>query len=291
MILNDSSKVIDFTPQQLPEDELDSLCIPNRFKRIRPYIVKIDGKYYFYKNVNEEAMINELIGSYLSKIIGLDAVDYIIGLCDGKLVAVSEVFYRNGYRYEIPREYYGYYPDNIVTKLKWYVFDTLPRFLDTPGERIQRFFPDMYFQEASLLKKVDNPCVLESVMKMTALDLKMGQSDRAYHSNMLLRVSDDTVEVEKIYDFERSYSRNFYYPHFKYYENPFLTVRKNALSIIGLTRKYRQLSSCAAILSDIPVYDVIREIEKDNNIEIRDELIPSYLTFDKEANKLLRKIR
>ena len=80
MILNDSSEIIQFSFQNIV-NELEGYIGEDFEPEIRDY-VKINGEYYYAKMVTSREMLNELIGSYYSNLIGLDAVQYKIGIFD-----------------------------------------------------------------------------------------------------------------------------------------------------------------------------------------------------------------
>ena len=73
-ILNDSSNVIPFKIGN-NSSELKEMLNEEFRSDIRDYVI-IDGEYYHAKMVTTREMLNELIGSYYSRLVGLDAVDY-----------------------------------------------------------------------------------------------------------------------------------------------------------------------------------------------------------------------
>lgn len=272
MKLNDSSNVIYFDNIPISKDEVMTFNAPPKMRCDTKKIVKIDGKYYYPKLCTYTTLINELIGTSYCKMIGLDVVDYKIGIAEGLpeyVYALSEVFYQDGYSYFIVDEYYGAKPDD--TK----VYST----------RLDRF----HICETSILDMVHSKSLVDSVMKMTAVDLKMGQIDR-HNYNILLRCADDIVEMEKLYDFGCAYEEGPD-PEYYCYDNPFLIVRKNAISLWSLVKRYPQISESAAILSDAPLYEVLKDIEKRFNVQIEDRDITEHLKKDKRFSRTLRKIR
>lgn len=97
MILNKNSDIINFDLKNIPIKEMESINIPYYLKpRMIMGVVKIDGEYYYAKSINDKKMLNELIGTYLSKYIGLDTVDYKIGIYNGSMYALSKLFYEEG---------------------------------------------------------------------------------------------------------------------------------------------------------------------------------------------------
>ncbi len=102
MIITGRSKVISFEHHDIEEQDLSSSYIPDSFCFINSHLTKIGKTVYYYKSATTKSMINELIGSYLAKRIGLDSVDYEIGRreSDKALFALSKVFYEEGYQYQ-----------------------------------------------------------------------------------------------------------------------------------------------------------------------------------------------
>ncbi len=272
MIVNSSSQIIHFKNVVLPENEQTMLSFPSYDKHFGHNIVKIDDKYYYAKIVRPQDMINELIGAYYAKLMGLDTVDYLIGKADNSeehyYHALSEYFYKPGYDYFITPSYYGRKPNDTKVYSK----------------KLDRFF----VAETSVLDLVDEPELVRDVLKMTALDIKTGQIDR-HENNVILRYRDGLVEMEKLFDYGCAYGTPPY-PEGYYYDNPFLIVRKNTISLWGLATKYPQISECAAMICDIPLYDVLKCIEERFNIKIEDDDIVGYMRHDKMNSRLLRKV-
>ncbi len=272
MIVNDSSKIIHFDNVVLPETEQDILSFPSYDKHVGHSVVKVDGKYYYAKIVRTQDMINELIGTYYAKLIGLDTVDYLIGKANDSdncyYHALSEYFYKPGFDYFIVPNYYHKKPDDTRVY----------------SEKLDRFF----VTETSVLDLVDNPKLVRDVLKMTALDIKTGQIDR-HENNVILRCNDGLVEMEKLFDYGCAYG-NPPYPEGYYYDNPFLIVRKNTVSLWKLATKYPQISECAAMICDVPLYDVLKSIEERFNIKIEDRDIVGYIRQDKNNSRILRKV-
>ena len=276
MKLNDSSNVIQFEPTSISIEELKNIGIQQHFEDMKKHVVKIDGKYYYSKICRSRDMVSELIGTYLCDLVGLDVVDYLIGQTgtgepSNYYYALSEIFYKKGYFYSTTQDYFEMRPDDE----KVY------------SQKMDRFF----ICDTCVLDQIDNPELINSVMKMTAVDIKMGQIDRHNYNVMLRLTMNGKAEMEKLFDFGGAYEDDPPYPEYYCYDNPFLIVRKNTISIMRLVKKYPQIRESAAILRDVPLYDVIKEIEKRFNIKIEDKDIPSYLKMDKQFNRVLRKIR
>lgn len=276
MKTNDSSNIMFFEQKSIPSKELKRIGVTRDIHDMEKHVVKIDGKYYYSKECANKELINELIGTYLCELVGLDVVDYRIGRltnCDYSdcYYALSEIFYRNNYFYVTARDYFDMIPDDTRVY----------------SENIDRLFNC----ETSVLDQVDNYDLVKSVLKMSAVDMKMGQIDRHNYNVMLRLAMNGKVEMEKLFDFGCSYDDDPPYPEFHCYDNPFLIVRKNFISLNRLANRYPQIIKYASLLSDIPLYDVLKEIEKRFHILIEDRDIPGYMNMDKDYNKVLRRIR
>ncbi len=273
MLVNDSSEVIYFDNRQIPISEQVSLGFPRNLRHYAHNVVMIDGKYYYAKKCSVNTLINELIGSYYSTLIGLDVVDYRIGKANtdkNSLYALSEIFYKDGYSYTTVENIFGgLRPDD--------------------SKIYSRGLGSLYVCDTSVLSLVNSRQLIDDVLKMSAVDLKTGQVDR-YNYNVILRDNGIEKELEKVFDFGWSYAVDKKDNKSAYY-NPFLVVRRNTISILGLAHRYPQIRESAAILSTTPLYDVLKDIESRFNIRIEDDDITGYLEMDESYSKLLRKVR
>lgn len=272
MLLNDSSEVIQFDNVTIPKTEQLRFNVPRSMRYSTNNIVKIDGKYYYAKRCSASSLIKELIGSYYAQMVGADCVDYLIGKSNTSLsylYVLSEVFWKDGYYYSTPLQTTGMRPDDSVIYKKG--------------------LSSLYVCETSVLDFLNSPLLADSAMKLTAVDIKTGQVDR-FDYNVVLR-RDDSLEMEKIYDFGNSYIEDTGYALHNCYYNPFLIVKRNTISLWGLTHKYPQFRESAATLCEIPLYDALKDIEKRFNISIEDKDIPGCIELDKQYSKYLRKIK
>ena len=269
MILNDSSSVIPFKYGNNSSD-LKEILAEDFYPDIRDIVV-IDGEYYHAKMVTNKEMLNELIGSYYSKLIGLDAVDYKIGILDGQIYALSKMFFKKELSYV-------YVTDYFCPSL---TFSTIKR------ETIEK---RDYFLECGNLQRLNNESAIKSILLMSAVDIKMHQADR--HSyNIILRIVDGVVYIEKVFDFGWAYEVYKDKDTDVFYKNTFLIVKQDVISLGMLADRYPEFRRCSAILSDAPVYDVLREIERINNIKVTDQEFEYYVDRDEEYTKLLKKVR
>lgn len=270
MKLNDSSNVVEFKFEGIGREVKEFL--QEDFQEIWEDIVKIDGEYYHAKEVSVREMLNELIGSYYSNLVGLDAVQYKIGIIGDKMYALSKVFFQKGFTYLYPNKY----------------FDMT---MGSTGNQIEERKKLTFFFEASMLDRLNTQEARDSILKMSAVDLKMNQADRHTY-NIIFRIIDGRVYIEKIFDFGWAYD---IYPTDSYsslyYENPFIIVRKDYVSLSSLAIQHPLFRSSIQRLCEVPVGDVLREIEKANNVTISKEDYKYYRSKDKEYTKILRKVR
>ena len=78
MRLNDSSEVIYFDNEPISVAEQINLGFPRNMRCYARNVVKIGNKYYYAKKCSINTLINELVGSYYSSLIGLDVVDSVV---------------------------------------------------------------------------------------------------------------------------------------------------------------------------------------------------------------------
>ena len=272
MRANDSSEIIYFDNISIPISDQVSLGFPKKMRYYAHNVVVIDGKYYYAKKCTTNTLINELLGTYFSNLIGLDVVDYRIGKTNNDLsylYALSEIFYKDDYTYTTVEDMFASLrPDDTRAYSKG--------------------LGSLYVCDTSILSLINSPQLIDSALKMTAVDLKMGQVDR-YNYNVVLRDNGIEKELEKVFDFGWSYDI-YRDDNIKvFYNNPFILVKKDYVSLSMLASRYPEFGRCAAILSSAPVGDVIRDIEKENNIKVTNEDFKYYVEKDKEYTKVLRK--
>lgn len=273
MIITNSSNVIHFVNRPISRAEQLLFSPPHTMKYAMNNVVKIADKYYYVKRCTDRTLLNELIGSCYSSIIGLDAVDYLIGIDNNNsncLYALSEVFFRDDYDYTTVFDYCLMKPDD--------------------SKLYSRGLSKYYVVETGVLDFFNSPQLTDNVLKMSAIDLKTGQIDRKNY-NVIIRRGIDGIELEKVYDFGLSYQGVDSFHDETYYYNPFLIVRRNTISLWGLVHRYPQLYDSFSILRDVPVYDVIKGIEKRFDIKVEDTTMKDYIEQDTEFTGILRKVK
>ena len=258
-MVNENSKVIKM------ENFYDfDVYIPKEFDDLRANVIESDGKYYLFKYTwDDRIIINELIGSYLAKLIDLEAVDYKIGINNNKKYILSEIFFDNNFDY-----YYPSYVYNAIdeSKLKKKLFIN--------------YIPEEY------------PYIREKLLKLTLLDIKMGQYDRSSYTNIMIKKSivSNYVDLAPIYDFGLSYPIDLDENLLRVYYNPYVILRKNKDSLSLLIDEYPQVKNYIEILRNIEMPSILTTIENKNNISIDNELKSYLIAKDNEYNKILKKL-
>lgn len=267
-MLNEYKKVIDLTGCHVNNaKELFPKNIVGPILNFNLNVYNIDGTLYYGKRIwsrdEEDCLVHELIGSYLSKLIDLEAVDYKIAMGDGYVVILSKLFYDNDFDYE----YVDKYNSNFIIKDtdKLFLIDNIP--------------------SKSPLK--------EKILKLILLDLKMGQYDRCNETNIMLKKSKITnfVDLAPVYDFSFSYPilTSFTADSFLYYTNYYLTIAKNEASLKQFIKQYPESYNTLYILANTMMDKVIKDIEEENELIVGKEIKANILKQDSDYSMLLKK--
>lgn len=273
MVISADSKVLKFRCFENNDDSFDDSFIPDAYSYIISNLTRVDGEVYYYKDVSQYRMLNELIGSYLAKKIQLDSVDYQIGILENEqnnnLYALSKVLFERDYDYLETFDYLG------TTNFKELGY-------------FESLISPFYFCMTRLLNLVDNDKLKEDILKLTVLDLRMGQTDRHTGNLMLKKDSTGMVRLAPVFDYGMSYlvSPDYCYP----YDNPFLIVKKNKLSLRALASKYPEIVDLVEFICKIDVNDVLEEIIHDKQIFVSDRMRYYYQEFDKGYTKKLKQV-
>ncbi len=271
MIITEKSKVypISFSQSFLTEDEISSLYIPKRYTNLIANITRLNGTFYHFKFPSERFMINELIGSYLAKRINLDTVDYEIGLLKESYVALSKIFYEEGYQYFSSKSF-------LANKERSSYISGVSKFT---GLKIGN------------LKSVRGESIFDDILKLTAVDLKMGQCDR-HDGNLQVRIDKvGTISLAPIYDYGCSYMEDRNSVHYRDYVNPFVLVRRNPFHLGRLVRRFPKLWDYIQFLHSISMEEILGDIESQKLINFEDDEIEYYWNKQLEIDGLLDKIK
>ena len=243
----------------------NSLCDPD----IKHHIYNHNGVNFYAKkadeNEDEDMIINELVGSYLAKLINLDAVDYQIGKYDNQLFILSELFYDSEFDYKYSQCYdYSFLFKRIKKKF----------FLDN--------IPEEY------------PYLRDSILKLALLDIKMVQYDRHTNSNIMIKKSKtgEYTDLAPVYDFGLSYPTlaKWNEEAFNVYSNYYISIRRNAKSLKKLLKEYPQMHSTIYKLATVDMNSIFKEIENEKEILINSDIKDHILEHDKNISKVLKKL-
>ncbi len=269
MIITEKSRVIPFHVINPTEEEIKQLHIPEEFIFITPYLTKIGNKIYCYKGLRSTLLINELIGSYLAKKIGLDTVDYEIGKreSDGSLFALSRVFYEEGYQYQ-----------SILAFLAEHQYQNCWQML---GNHFLQVLPAYYNMKT--LRMYRGTPFYDNNLKLIAVDLKMAQHDR-HKANLQIKIDSlGKIDLAPIYDYGRAYSSYFDLS----YANPFAFIRYTVLTLKILFFQYPELREYVEFLRDIPIDDILHGIESEKGILFTEEEYREYRLSQEQNDRLI----
>ena len=273
MLINDSSKVIRIDDLQENIDYSSNTYLPviykdkyNQTKIIRS-VIKVEDEFYHCKDIysHDNWLINELIGSYLAKQLDLPSVDYQIGIYKGFKYALSKIFYEEDFLYYFPK-----YKSN----------EDLVKY----GRNYDK--NNLYKDKLRYLDKK----VKIKMLKLIALDLKMGQYDR-HEYNIMFKKKKSTGEVDltDIYDYGLSYSAGDL--HNYYYFNPFMKLSRNSYGINKLMRKHPEIVEYIDKMKSISMEKILDEITKEKEIEFSPKEKSIYTDLDNKNNKVLEKCK
>lgn len=273
MVIKGDSKVICFQDNSVKERDLKSIYIPSNYSDITNCLVKIGDTIYYCKGNSLHFMTNELIGTYLAKRLGLDTVDYQIGIreSDGHFFALSEIFYEEGYQYQSACEF-----------LKQHHYKNCFQML--PGD-IRTILPSYYRMKT--LKLYKGTPFYDSNLKLIALDLKMIQRDR-HDENLQVKIdSKGTIDLAPIYDYGRSYK----YPFKVAYANPFAFIRFTESTLEHLFKHYPELKEYVFFLSSISIDEILSSIEEEKSVVFTPEERIEYQIAQELSENVINKAK
>lgn len=264
MILNSSSHVLTIPSILLQEDELDVLneTFPMSLGLLRR-VIQIDGEYYTWKYID---IVTELIGAYLSRIVDLECAPYEIGIYNGMPLVLSKLFFENGFRYFYASDY------DFCMLLQ--------------GEVHLGLFAYFYCFKDKL--SFFDASVRSRLLKLIAVDLKIGQLDR-HHENIMFKQSLDGSQtfLAPVYDFTNAYSSHV---PFRYYKSPFLFLRMNERSLGNFIDKYPEVMQYIGALRDISMETILSDIERERNVKFESYERNYRIKLDQEYSRTLKKI-
>ena len=274
MIITEKSEVLPFVQSGIEKSDLNSLYIPSEFSDIIPQLTKIGETIYYSKPSSVQYMTNELIGSYLAKRLGLDTVDYQIGLRkeDSQFFALSELFYEDGYQYQSALEFLGeHHYRNCFSMAQSGIKTVVPCYYSL---RTLRPYKGTPFYDKNL--------------KLIALDLKMAQRDRHEKNIIIKMASKGTIDLAPIYDYGRSYSP--FYDN-DAYGNPFAFIRFNTATLELLFRRYPNLRDYVEFLTKISIDEILTAIEQEKRVCYTEEIRQDYRKAQELSENVINKIK
>ena len=265
MILNSSSRVLSMPSLSLSNEEKSNLYIPSDMEYdCASKIVKIDGEFYVWKYVD---IINELIGAYLSRVVGLESAQYEIGIYNGVERVLSKCFFEDGFQY-----YYASDHD----------------FAMSLHGTINLNFSTYFYCFRETLCNLD-VTLREEMLKLIAVDLKMGQLDRS-GDNIIFKQGKAMKSplLAPAYDFSNAYST--IQKAFQYYKNPFLFLRMNDSSVESFVRKYPEIMQYIKMLRGLSMEQILSDIEQERKVEFEPSERDYRIELDQEYSRILKRI-
>ena len=242
----------------------EGIILPPKFECLRNSTLIHNGKSYYIKPASEYEMINELIGSYLSKQIGLDSVEYSLGYSDEDIYAMSELFFQKDYNYYSFNDLLVNEYSDWLIKVEHYVHEY--------GNALYLLNYDMFI----------------AMLKLIAIDLRMGQYDR--RSNMMFKDKSGVFEFAPMYDFGASYPNYTYRKYLNEYINNFVIIEKDKEFLKQFSKDFPSFMDFVEIIRSIKMSDVLDEIQSENGIKLSDHEIKHYVYKDNEHNNVLKMI-
>ncbi len=269
MVIYRDSDIISFS-SQIKDDKIKEK-IPVGFERMISHLVYFNRECYYYKLVDTHQLINELIGCQFAKILNLESVEYKIGKMEEdkyNTYVLSKVFFEENYQYKTCYEYFKTESNKNISML-------------------QTLFSPIFLSEFKLIDRLDKQTIIK-LLKLIALDLKMGQMDRN-DRNILLKIDkENNIDLAPIFDYGESYYKRENL--FEIYSNSFITIRFNKMSFSNLFERFPELREYIDILKNISLQSILKRIEEENNISFTDGEIDFYQKQDLQKNKVLKKI-
>ena len=270
----DKNSIKEFKRNSITVNDIDNIKIPKGIEFDISHITKIDNDYYYFKNAsvigsffsrnNIFNIINELLGTYYSKLLDLDTVEYDIGMSDDFLFSISKLFYKDNVEYQY-----------INKKYK--------------TTSIMCYDPLNMFQYLSLLDQIEDRELLNNYLKLIAVDLKMGQLDR-HNYNIILCNENNKTSLAPIYDYSSSFSLSSYSWNTKIYDNPLLVVGKSSFALTMLSKNFPQINEYLDVLYSSSIIDVLNFIQDEKNIRLNKSEIKHYIMTETNNNKILCKV-
>lgn len=222
---------------------------------INKYLIELSDGYYYAKRVTEFQLCNEIVGRYLGNKIGLDTTSLEILFDKGKVKAATPNYKKKDVTYRIPKN------DIKLMGSDQYNVDNL------------KLLPREYQEEQ---------------IKLIALDIMMEQIDR-YDENMEEIITNNSVELAPLIDFERSFNRHFR-PEFSY-SNPYVCLPKNIKDIDKFLNDFIEAYQYFIEMFSTEEDELLNYIEDNYPIKVSDRVIWKYDSVIFQNEKILTLIK
>ena len=127
----------------------------------------------------------------------------------------------------------------------------------------------------------------ESALKLTAIDLKMGQVDR-HSGNLQVKYHDRTVSFAPIYDYSESYLMG---DASTIYRSSLVFIKKNRASIEELIKRHPKLLEYLSYLLSLPIDVILTENKKKKDIEFTGNEMMRYVKSQRLIETPFQKIK
>ena len=262
MRLLEGNKVNNYEDLIMTKKEKKEVFVPqnilNRYGKeffLNRLLIKDKTAYY----MKYDSVINELIGSYLSNVLNLENVNYELAQREGYFFIISKLFYEEKYDYFFAADYkHSIKIENVKKR------------------------PNGYKDHLKLLHKN----ILIKILKLIAVDIKMGQYDR-HEWNIMFKKnkSDKTLDLAPIYDFSNSYDVLEVWDDC--YNNSFINMNCDKKDIKTLIDTYPTIKEYFYTLRNISVENILKELEKQYGIKIDEYGKINRIRLDKKYTKRL----
>lgn len=236
-----------------------------------------DGEYYYYKRLDSAFRImNELIGVYLSKYMGVSTIEYTLALDFGKIVGLlSKNFRKLKKRYYLATCVNSKYLKKFSKSLNEPIVDELRKSLD------RLIMKDFY---SCMTDRVRNTLVsmtrLKNVSLETSFDYEMSFIDE--RDSLYPR-----FEKDETHEFDRYFNPLFYTDD---EDKSYGEINYDTLK--GMMEYDEYLIYLFERIMDFDIVKAIKCIEEENGMVVAEDLKNYYINFDKiRKDELSRNLR
>lgn len=138
--------------------------------------------------------------------------------------------------------------------------------------------------------KFESKEVINNLLKLVAIDLKMGGQFDRHQKNIMFKISKETQDFSLCpgYDYGGSYpskeqAESIYY-------NPFLCVRRSPISLLTLVMEHPIIKEYIDVLINTCMEEIIADIEGEFAVKFDDVEKKDFIIKDKELTRTLKRI-